>query len=227
MAKPFFRGTQSELASGAENVVAVVTPLPATYGLTTTQVASYAALSTSFSAKLLVAITPATRTPVAIAAKDAAMALLRDASVDIARIITATPSVTNAQLLELGLNERTVPTPRPVPGGTPAIDVVSVSGRMVTVRIHNPASESRGKPMGAIGANVYSFVGPEAPSDPRVYHYEGLATRSKTGIAFPDSVPSGATVWLCAQWVNARGQMGLGSTPISVTLQGGPVSAAA
>jgi hypothetical protein len=40
-------------------------------------------------------------------------------------------------------------------------------------------------------------------------------------------VPSGATVWLSASWVNARGQASVGSTPISFTLQGGAVPAAA
>ncbi len=50
-----------------------------------------------------------------------------------------------------------------------------------------------------------SFVGADAPTDPRVYHYEGMATRSTTQVLFPDTVASGATVWLSAQWVSARG----------------------
>jgi hypothetical protein len=40
-------------------------------------------------------------------------------------------------------------------------------------------------------------------------------------------VPSGATIWLSAQWVSARSQLSPGSTPISFTLQGGALPAAA
>ncbi len=75
--------------------------------------------------------------------------------------------------------------------------------------------------------NIYTFVGPEAPTDPRQYHFEGPTTRPTTQIIFPNTVPSGATVWVSAQWVSARGQLSIGSVPISFALQGGAIPAAA
>ncbi len=110
------------------------------------------------------------------------------------------------------------------------VEFVSYKGRLTTVPpLHGRAApdSTRGKPFGAIGANVYTFVGDTAPTDPRVYHFEGLATRPITNVLFPDTVASGATVWVSASWVSARGQTSMGSTPISFTLQGGTVAASA
>lgn len=227
MTKPFYSRTEAELATGAATLISIITAVPATWGLTSGEITSYTTLSTSYSTLLATATTPSTRTSVAIEAKNAAKKLLKTASVNIARTITAVQTVTNAQLLSMGLNERIIPQPRPVPATPPTIDIISVSGRTVSIRIHDPSSDSRGKPFGATGANIYSFVGDSAPSDPRVYHYEGLATRSTTQVLFPDTVASGATVWLSAQWVSARGQLSTGSTPISTNLPGGSVAAAA
>jgi hypothetical protein len=227
MPKPFYRRTESDLATGAANLIAIVTPSVTSFGLTAGELTAYTTLSTNYSTALATATTPSTRTSVTIEAKNIAKKFLMDATINIARTITAVPTVTNAQLLSLGLLERIIPQPRPVPATPPVIEVISVSGRLVTVRIHDGATESRKKPFGAIGANVFSYVGTEAPTDPAVYHYEGMATRAKTQLMFPDSVASGATVWLSAQWVSARGQLGVGSTPISFTLQGGLIPVAA
>jgi hypothetical protein len=227
MPKPFYRKTEPELAAGALNLVTIVTPTPTDWGLTAGEVTSYSTKATAFDDALTIARTPATRTAPAIEAKNIVKKILMDATIDVARTITAVPTVSNAQLLELGLNERPNPQPRPVPSEPPVIEVMSVSGRIVKVRIHDGATESRKKPHGAVGANVYSFVGPEAPTDPRAYHYDGLATRATFEIEFDTSVASGATIWLSAQWVSARGQMSPGSTPIPFTLQGGAIPAAA
>ncbi|HLL91145.1 MAG TPA: hypothetical protein VK324_17735 [Tepidisphaeraceae bacterium] len=227
MAKAFYNGTQAELADGAQNLVEIVTTAPATYGLTAGQVTSYTALVTNFVNLLALATEPATRTTVAVANKNAAMKLLQAATVDVARIIAATPTVTNGQLLALRLNPRLLPQPAPVPLGPPAVDVMTVTGRVAKFRIHDNESESkRAKAAGAIGANVYTYVGPAAPTDPTEYFFQGMTTRTITQVQFPNSVPSGATVWVTCNWVGSRGQIGNGSTPISFTLQGGAVGAA-
>ncbi|CAN5633363.1 hypothetical protein BH09PLA1_BH09PLA1_06480 [soil metagenome] len=227
MAKNFYSGTDAELASGSSNVVALVTPAPATFGVSAALLTSYTTLTTNFNTLLAQTDAPATRTPVLVEQKNAAKKLLKTASANLAKVITGTPTVTNAQLLSLRMNERLIPTPRPVPSTPPTVEVISVSGRLVNVRVHDTETESRGLPFGATGANLYTFVGPSAPTDPRAYHYEGVTTRSKAQIIFPDTVPSGSTIWISAQWVSARGQLSIGSTPISFTLQGGAIPAAA
>src|SRR4051812_28339390 len=122
MPRPFYQSTEAALAAGAANVVALVTPSPATWGLTAPVVAGYTTLSNNFSSLLAVATAPATRTSVSVEAKNSAKQLLRAASVNLARMATATSTVTNAMLMELGCNERAVRTPRPVPSTPPTVD---------------------------------------------------------------------------------------------------------
>jgi hypothetical protein len=227
MSKPFYNSTEAELASGAQNVVDIVTPAVATYGVTAATMTTYAGLTTSYQSLLELATEPATRTSVAIENKNVAKKSLREASVNLSKIFTATSTVTNAMLLALRMNPRVVPQPRPVWPYAPTIDVVKVTNRLVDIHVHDSTSESRELPFGVESANIYSYVGPTAPEDPREYHFEGATSRAKAQIIFPDSVPSGATIWLSAQWVSARGQLSPGSTPISFTLQGGALPAAA
>jgi hypothetical protein len=227
MGSNFYSGTDAELASGSTNAVSIITPSPVLYGITAGIVTNYTTLTTNFNTLYQQAIAPATRTPVVIGNKNVAKKLLKTASADLARIFVATSTVTNAMLLALRMKERVIPTPVPVPATPPVVEVISCSGRLVSIRVHDATSESRGMPFGAKSANIYTFVGPEAPTDPRLYHFEGPTTRTKTQILFPDSVASGATIWISAQWVSARGQLSMGSVPISFTLQGGAIPAAA
>jgi hypothetical protein len=227
MAKNFYSGTDAELASGSTNAVSILTPAPTTYGLTSSIVTGYTALATSYNALYALAIEPATRTSVVISNKNDAKRLLKAASLNLYRIIVSTSSVTNGQLLALRMNERVSPQPRPVPATPPTIDVISVVGRQVKIRLHDASSESRGMPFGATSVNIYSYVGATPPTDPTQYRFEGSSSRALTDILFSDSVASGATVWLSARWVSARSETSVGSAPTSFTLQGGPVSAAA
>jgi hypothetical protein len=227
MPKPFYNSTEAELASGAQNVVDIVTPAVATYGVTAGTMTTYAGLTTSYASLLELATEPATRTSVSIENKNVAKKALREASVNLAQIFTATSTVTNAMLLALKMNERVVPQPRPVWPYAPTIDVVKVTNRLVDIHVHDATSEGRGLPFGVERVNIFSYVGPTPPTDPAEYHFQGSSSRAKSQILFPDSVPSGATIWLSAQWVSARSQLSPGSTPISFTLQGGALPAAA
>jgi hypothetical protein len=108
------------------------------------------------------------------------------------------------------------------------VRVLSVIGRVVNIRVCDKDSSSgRSKPFGARAAQIFSYVGEESPADDREYRYECFASRTTTQITFPDHVPSGATVWLSARWLSARGETSMASAPLSFTLQGGPIGAAA
>ena len=227
MPKPFYNATEAELAAGAANVIAIVTPDPALYGATAAIMASYSALANDYRSLLALATAPATRTSVAVTNKNAAKRALKTASINLARIAASTGTVTNAMLLELGANPRPAPAPRAVPPTPPTINVLAVAGRLASLRVYDAASGRRGLPFGAHSASLYSYVGPTPPTDPREYHFEGVTTRAKAQILFPNSVPSGATVWLSATWVSRRGQTGVGSAPVSLALQGGALPAAA
>jgi len=225
--KPFYNSTEAELASGAANVVAIVTPVPGDYGVDATIMTNYGTLTDSFTDLLTQSENPGTRTPVVIGQKNIAKKLLRSASIDLARIFISTPAVTNPQLVELRMNERVTPQDRPVPPDAPKVDIDSVSGRIANIRVHDVTPDSRGLAFGARGAFLYTFVGNSAPASPSLYTFQGLTTRAKAQIAFPDSVSSGAVIWISACWVGRGGETSVASEPISFTLQGGLIGAAA
>ena len=186
-------------------------------------------LTTAFINAHATANAQATRSPMNITLKNEAKRAVVANVRMLGRLVQGTASVTPAQKQDLGLNPRdTVPSPIPVPATSPDIDFVSVVGRVVRIRIHDTSSGTRrAKPPGVYSAGVDSYVGPAAPSDPALYKFEGITTRTLIDVLFPDTVASGATVWLCACWYNPRGQAGFACAPVSTTLQGGPALAAA
>jgi hypothetical protein len=221
MPRNFYFGKTADVVAGSANFASLIATGFATYGLTTGQATAFGTLNTALQTAWSVAVEPSTRTRVTIATKNQAVKNMRASAILLAKIIYATPTVTDAQLVGLGLLPRATRAPIPAPTTAPVVEVGVVSGRLVNLRLHASDSERRGMEHGAKGANVYSYVGPTPPTDPRDYFFEGMATRAITQVLFPDSVASGATVWLSARWVSARGQTGPASAPVSFTLQGG------
>lgn len=227
MSRNFYAGTEAELASGAAHAAAILSPDPEAFGVSPAFLENYASLAARFNESFALAQSPSTRTPVVIQEKNDSKWPLKRASAALATIARSTVSVDDAQLLSLGIAPRRAPQRRRVPGNPPTIEVISVRGRVVNICLRDPGSSQRGLPFGAFLAQIYSYVGDAPPEDPRQYRHEGPSSRARAQLIFPNTIPSGATIWLSAQWVSKRGEAGIAGTPISFTLQGGPISAAA
>jgi hypothetical protein len=224
----FYFGKDADIVAGSANFAAKIATGFASYGISNSQSTAFGALNTTLQTKYTAAITPSTRTPVAIGEKNDAINAMRANAIMLAKICYGTSTVTDPMLVDLGLLPRTVPTPRPVPVDAPVVEYVSCNGWLVNIRLHGaPPDSRRGKPFGATAANIFTFVGNEPPTDPTAYFYQGTATRPITQVQFPTTVAKGATVWISACWVSARGERGPGSTPISCTIQGGTIPAVA
>lgn len=228
MARNFYFGADAAMVSGSRVFSAAINADWAALGLTEEQALSYREIDAQLQAAYQAAITPSTRTAVAIARKDNCMKVMQRMAGMFSAIIRGQPGVDDSQLIALGLLPRSGRTRRRVPQDPPRVQVISVRGRVVKIRVCDKDSVSRrSKPFAAVGSHIFSYVGEESPDDPRAYHYECVASRTTTQITFPNNVPSGATVWLSARWVSARGETSIASVPISFTLQGGAISAAA
>ena len=228
MPSNFYVGTDAEVAVGSANFVTVLTPNIVAYGVTSAQLATYNTYNTAYQAAYMAAKEVNTRTKPNVTAKNTAKSNLTISAKYLSSIIRSNMSVTDSQLVALGLQPRNLPAPAPFPTSVPAVEIISCTGRLVKIRVHDISSDSkRGKPASTIGANMYSFVGAQPPTDARAYHFEGMTTKSYTDILFPDTVASGATVWLCAGWVGTRGEVGISCDAVMFTLQGGSVRAAA
>jgi hypothetical protein len=221
---------EADLQQWSETFDALITATPAAYGLTAAQAVAYAALHTGFSDAWRIANANATRTPSAIETKNTAKeALIRGPGGirELAGIIQEFPGTTNTERTDLGLTVRD-PDPSPIPAPTmaPGLDIVSVTGRTVRIRLHDAASpSSRAKPDGVKGASVYSFVGAAAPETIEGWKYEGSTTRTVVDVDFPATVSAGSKVWLAAYWTNPRLQSGPPCDPVATTVGGGLAAA--
>jgi hypothetical protein len=224
MTRNFYFRKAADAVAGSANFAADIALNYASLGLTTAQSAAFGVVNTALQAAWTLATDPSTRTRVTIAGKDLALRNMRHAAVPLAKIIYATGTVTDAQLIGLGLLPRASFAPVGPAPTAPALEVGAVTGRRVQIRLRPAGGEGRPAIFpGSKGANVYSFVGPAAPAEQREWHFEGLATRGNAQVLFPDDVPSGATVWLSACWVSNRGATGPACEPVPFTLQGGGV----
>lgn len=227
MSRNFYYGPDASMVSGSAVFSAGINADPHAVGLTTEQALAYSEVDAALQAAYATAIDPCTRTPVAVSKKNAALKAMQRMAKNLADIIRATPTVSDGQLIALGLLPRPVRTRRHVPDSPPLVRVISVIGRIVTVRVCDRSlPNSRRKAFGASGAEIFSFVG-EHPAAEGDFRYECFTSRTTAQITFPNDVPNGATVWLSARWVSARGETSIGSAPICFTLQGGMVTVAA
>lgn len=222
-----FPTSDTGLLQWSQNIVNLITPTPATYGLVAADVTTYTALHTAYSTALA-ACDPNQRNKPAVVAKNAAKAALKNGATLLANKIYASPTVTDAQKTALGIPPRATPTPIPAPSSSPVIEVVSVSGWTARIRLRAGEGAGRGKPAGTIGASIFSFVGEEAPTDIGQWKFEGSTGRvTSVDVTFANTLAPGACVWFTAFWFNGRKQSGPASAPISANLPGGSVSMAA
>lgn len=223
----FYSGTEARLYTGSKSMATKIMLAAASYGLTEELATEFRDATLDFETRYLAAKNPATRTTPQIQAKNASKAVLKKLCVDLAKIITGTPTTTNEQLADLGLNIRKPRERYGPPTERPGIDVESVFGRTIVTNIHDSTSSAkRGKPTGSVQALVYYFVGETYPSDPTGWSFAGPATKGKFQFTLPETVPGGSLVWICAAWTNRAGEPGPTNVPISTNIQGGGSSSA-
>ena len=201
----------------------VATPL--VFQLSVPQAAAYTALHDPYVAAynaMMAARADGTRSQSLTATKESTKLGLLNYARQLYTFVQSNNSVTQANKILLGIHLKVIPAPIPRPGVQPAVDVIKVSGRTVSLNIHDSASSTkRGKPTFTQAAWVYSFVGENYPADPLAWTFEGATTRPRFDILFPSTVAGGAQVWVCAAWINAKQEAGPTSVPITTNLPGG------
>lgn len=222
MARTFLPTADGALLQFAQNFSNLLTANFAAYGLTTSVASTYSSKFNTYKTALGLASADATRGKSTVYAKNVAKQDLIGYTRLVAGQIGRTMTVTNQQREDLGLIVRKKPTPVPAPTTRPSVELISAIMRMVDIRVFDISTQfKRSKAPNTIGAKVYTFVGEEYPSDPTFWDYQGDATRGKFSMTFPDTVPNGAQVWICAAWFNRKGETGPISVPISTNVQGG------
>jgi hypothetical protein len=215
----FLPNTDKGLLLWARGFSALISADAPTYGLTPSDAANFAELLSVY-ASGLAACDPGVRSKKAVSEKNNGRQNLKILARFLAHRIEGMPSVSDAQKIELGLHVRASRSRVPRPAEAPHLDLVSVAGRAVTIRLHGQsASARRGKGAGIAGAVLFSFIGDAPLADPGQWKWEGTTTLTTATIQFPESTAPGTMVWVTAHWRNPRDEVGPGARPISATIQ--------
>jgi hypothetical protein len=221
-----FPATDNGLLAWSLNFSTRISAAPVPLGLTAAQATSYATLHTNFSTAMA-NIDPGEKSRSLVAAKNAARLALKTSARLLASIIQGQASVTDQQKIDLGLTVRNAPTPIPPPNKAPGITIVATTGNTVRIRLFDPTDAAvRGKPAGVDGASIFSFTGPSAPTTESAWNFEGVTSKTRLDITFPDTIAPGSQVWFTAFWFNGRKQDGPAATPVSTNIPGGAAMAA-
>jgi hypothetical protein len=215
----------SDLVSFGTNFSDRITATPATFHLLAADATQYSTLLAAYVAAYTAnrsAQESKNRSSSLAAAKDSAKNSFLPYARSLYSRVQADPAVLDSDKLLLGITVRALPVQNPVPVVSPAVDIVSVTGRTVKIRVHDAEGEGkRFKPPLVKGAAVCTHIGPTAPTDPSAYTWQGNTTRSIVDIPFADDLAPGTVVWITAMYFNERQQNGPACTPVSATLQFG------
>lgn len=212
MPRDFLPSRDQDLSAWADNFDVKITATPTAFGLLAAQATVFHGLALDFSTRLATATAPATRTKGNIEAKDTSRAALRANARALAKIVNAYPGTTNAMRADLGLTVRDVtPTPVPTPATQPVVSIEGTGGGQCLLRLVDETTPTRkAKPAGVSAAVLFGKIGLASdapPTDAQDSRFFAVATRSTRTIDLPAG-SVGKTLWVLAQWMNDRGELG-------------------
>lgn len=213
---PFYRLSDVELLSWSTNLSQKLSSAPLEFHITPEMAAELALAVLQFREKLMEWNTPTTRTPVVSAARKIARQELLTRAKYLVKSIDSNPETTSTQREELGIIARKAAQPTSLPDGPPMLSVVRTNGRTVTIRVKDRAITGA-RPAGTRGAVIFVHEGEEPPRESSDWKLHCLATRTRREIDFGQSTRA-STVWISAQWYNARGELGPASQGVRVNL---------
>lgn len=209
----------ANLADWANNFATTIAASPASYGLVAGDATTISAYVNAFVSALSVVSNPATKTIATVASKDGAKAAMLGIVRPYAQQIKSNQGVTNASKLALGLTIRdTVPTPIVAPVSSPIIAVLGATPGQHTIRFADSNTpDSRAKPFGAIGLQLFVAVAQAALTDPNVAEFRSFVTRQPFGVTF-NPADNGKVATYFARWQTRTGLVGPWSTPVAFTI---------
>lgn len=230
----FLPRRDADLVTWARCFATHIAAEPSRYGLTEADAAEFADVEQAFAQAHQVANSPATRTEVSIIAKDEARSAMKVVARRLARIVHATPGVTDEMKIGLGLALHRAGRRRTglmglagagFPGvdnpgaGAPRLRARSMTARRVRLTLRDGDSLRVGKPRGVMGAMIFSQVGDRPSMRPGDWTFVCNTTRTGCQVALPAGLEPGTKVWFTAAWVDSLLQPGRWSAPAMVYVQ--------
>jgi hypothetical protein len=128
---------------------------------------------------------------------------------------------TDRHRAELGLNvQGGTRTSAGVPETRPVVQIDTGQRLRHTISFSDESTpNSRAKPAGAMGCEIWSKIGDPAPADPGQLHFLGLDTSTPYMVQFGGE-DAGKTAYYMLRWVNTKGEQGPWSQTASATITG-------
>lgn len=209
-----------------QNFADLATAAPATYALTAGQALDATNAANAYTAALALALEPSTRTPVTVAAKDAAKATAYTVIRPLAMIVAGSGAVSNGNKVAIGVTVRQIDRPPiPAPTAFPLLGFRAATP-LQTRLIYNSSDTptSRAKAAKSTGMEVWTAVGTVAAVDPAACTLRFVATKTPFVLDHaPEQIGKVLTVF--ARFVNASGPGGVAavgpwSSPLVTTIIG-------
>jgi hypothetical protein len=218
-ANDFIPAADSDFDLWQDNFTTKVVAAPATYGLTTAYANSLQTYSTSWGTAYTAAVTPSTRTSVTIATKDSTKATLKAFIRVGARIVQATPSVSNADKTALGLPIQSItPSPVPVPSTNPTLELSNVGPHRHRIRYADQSTPLSSRKPNGVSQMILHYKVSATPITAVADLTHCLpVTRTPMEIEF-DSADVGKQVYYAGNWTNRKGQEGPMSSIYNLTV---------
>lgn len=209
MKKRYIPGTNALALAWMLNFSTQITATPTAYGLTAGDATAIDGYVDAFAAAQAIAEAPETRTPVAIQARNTARANAETVCRPYAMQIQANPTVTPAQLIELGLTVREAPTPVPAPLTFPLLSFLGATPGVHKLEYRDSATPtSKAKPSNVVGMEIYRAVGPTAAISPAQCAYVGTYTKTPLTQSFTAG-DAGDVATYFARWITRSGPAGV------------------
>jgi hypothetical protein len=194
---------------------ALLTSSPTTYGTTAAVATAFHAVYQPFADAMAALQDDAQRNKSATALKDQCKKALLDFARPLYATIKANQTVSYQAKVDMGIHVNSTPSRIPAPVWVPKLEVASVFGRNVRLRILNPLTGKRGKPSKTVaGVSLFSFVGENPPTAEQTWHPQGNCAASEVIVQFAESVEPTTVVWFTGFYYTARGLSGESCTPI-------------
>ena len=182
---------------------------PWAYGLTAADAATIANHVAEWSTAYLPVTSPATKTAVTVAAKNAARVIVTARIRTFAQAIANNPGVSSGNKTGLGLNPGTRKwTHVTAPNTRPVLSFQSASPLAAILRYRDSDGVStKAKPYGVVQCRVFGQSSPEPIADRTTLPLIATPTKSPFILTFADG-QAGQTIYLAARWATRTGLTG-------------------
>jgi hypothetical protein len=216
---PYIPAPDGDFATWLANFEAIVAVDFAALGLTAGQAGDVTTENTAYQAAYTASQDPGTRTPVTVAAKDAARISAEAVVRPIAIQVRNNPGVSDPTKISLGLTVPSFPpVPVPIPTSFPVLDLLNATPGQHKVEYRDSDTPtSKKKPYGSINMELWAVIGTSPAPDPTGAVFLGGRTKSPFFVDL-DPADTGKVITYFARWLTRTNKVGPWSSGVSMTI---------